>query len=405
MNETFFIVADDFTGSNDSGVQIAKRGIPIRVVLDAKGISDNGMSFVLDTESRNIDSSSAFQIVTSQLTCMKHIPFDHLIKKVDSTIRGNIGPELAATSQILQPDIIIFAPAFPETGRTTVNGVQLLNGVPICKTELADDPIKPVTEDYLPNILKEAFDEPIHLYSLDELRSGNLKKISGCRIFCFDIQTPDDMDLMVRSVRFWGKKILWSGSAGIVNSLIRQTIHHAPVLAVVGSISETSRQQLYACKAAGIPVLPIQTEALLRGADWKDLANQAVQTLQQNKDLVITTSYSRNDYTSAVDTGIEMGMSKEEVSAYTRNLLADLILYIGKRVSLGGLFLTGGDTAIGFIQKSGATGSTICREIMPGVPLMQVNGGIFDNMYLITKAGAFGAQNTIIQSINSLKEC
>ena len=49
-----FIVADDFTGANDTGVQLTRRGFRTKVVLKPEGVADDGLSYVLDTESRNI---------------------------------------------------------------------------------------------------------------------------------------------------------------------------------------------------------------------------------------------------------------------------------------------------------------------------------------------------------------
>lgn len=33
----FVIIADDFTGANDTGVQVRKEGMPIDVIKDGKG--------------------------------------------------------------------------------------------------------------------------------------------------------------------------------------------------------------------------------------------------------------------------------------------------------------------------------------------------------------------------------
>lgn len=43
----FVIIADDFTGANDTGVQLCKRGIPADVILDIDQIEDNGNSRLL----------------------------------------------------------------------------------------------------------------------------------------------------------------------------------------------------------------------------------------------------------------------------------------------------------------------------------------------------------------------
>ena len=40
----FVIVADDFTGANDTGVQLCRSGIPVDVVLDVNQIKDDETS-------------------------------------------------------------------------------------------------------------------------------------------------------------------------------------------------------------------------------------------------------------------------------------------------------------------------------------------------------------------------
>lgn len=59
----FVIIADDFTGANDTGVQIRKAGTPIDVILDAAAIRDDGASLSIDTESRVISGKEAYERV------------------------------------------------------------------------------------------------------------------------------------------------------------------------------------------------------------------------------------------------------------------------------------------------------------------------------------------------------
>lgn len=404
MKKTFFIIADDFTGANDSGVQIAKQGITTHVILDAKGIQMDGSSYVLDTESRNIHSNLAKEKVQAQLEYAKNFSFDYIIKKLDSTLRGNVAEELKVADEIFQPDLIVFAPAFPEIGRTTKNGIHMLHGIPIHQTEIAQDPIKPVTVDYLPDIIKTQFTQPVYSCSLEELRSREVSS-DKAHIYCFDIETREDLDILVSLVLKWNKRVLWAGSAGIAGSLLKQTAASLPVLAAVGSISDISREQVYECEKQNYPVISVDIGDILNGTSWESYAQKAIDFLQQGRDVVITTAYRRSDYEKAILIGqSNNNMTKEDVSRFTQNILANMVLYIGKHTSLGGLFLTGGDTAIGFIHLSGAFGSTVKQEITTGVPLMQINGGSFHGLPIVTKAGAFGTGDTIIQCIQRLKE-
>ena len=89
-----FIVADDFTGSNDTGVQLTRRGFRTMVTLNPAGVKDDGLSYVLDTESRNIPGAEARAKVAGLLAGLDLSGFDCVIKKVDSTLRGNIAEEI-----------------------------------------------------------------------------------------------------------------------------------------------------------------------------------------------------------------------------------------------------------------------------------------------------------------------
>ena len=47
------MLADDFTGAGDAGVQMTKNGIEAHIIFDTDEI-DPEKSYVIDTESRNI---------------------------------------------------------------------------------------------------------------------------------------------------------------------------------------------------------------------------------------------------------------------------------------------------------------------------------------------------------------
>nr|WP_243116384.1 putative sulfate exporter family transporter [Fonticella tunisiensis] len=82
--------------------------------------------------------------------------------------------------------------------------------------------------------------------------------------------------------------------------------------------------------------------------------------------------------------------------------LADM--EIVSKVKVSGLFLTGGDTAIGVIKNLGSGGSKILSELLPGIPLMSLKGGNWDGLKAVTKAGAFGKEDSIDYCIKRLKE-
>ena len=75
-----------------------------------------------------------------------------------------------------------------------------------------------------------------------------------------------------------------------------------------------------------------------------------------------------------------------------------------KHQYLSGLFLTGGDTAIEMIRALNASGSEIKTEIMPGVVLGTLIGGPIEGLKIVTKAGAFGQEEALYQSLKMLSE-
>ena len=55
------------------------------------------------------------------------------------------------------------------------------------------------------------------------------------------------------------------------------------------------------------------------------------------------------------------------------------------------------------IQKLSAFGSLIIEEIETGVPYVRLLGGPFEGLKMVTKAGAFGNENTLVNALNYLR--
>lgn len=97
-------------------------------------------------------------------------------------------------------------------------------------------------------------------------------------------------------------------------------------------------------------------------------------------------------------------MTLEQVSGCTQRLLGKLALQIREGTALSGVFLTGGDTALGFFLAAQSLGSAIVTEIAVGVPMMRLAGGPFAGLKVVTKAGAFGREDAIHFALRKLKE-
>lgn len=402
--EKCFIIADDFTGANDTGVQFAKRGIETHVVLDGQNIGMENVSYVLDTESRNLDDIEAYQLLENHLKGIFDESYDLVYKKVDSTLRGNIGLELKAVDEEYQPELIIFAPAFPLLGRTTLDGIHFVNGARVKETEFAKDPQKPVLEDNIQRLLQSVFDEEVIHHFLDEIRDNDIKLLDR-RIHSFDVEKNQDLKNIILAAKNANKKTLWVGSAGMADRILEIVKPLKPVLAIVGSLSEVSRKQVRYAENKGVCVSKIDIGDVLKGKNQKDYIDDAIKILKEGKDLILTSAYEVEDYLKAIEVAKTLDIGSEEIGAITKNVLGEIGKKIVEQVkSISGVFLTGGDTAIGFIDKSKALGSCIIDEIATGIPLMKLKGGNFDELKIITKAGAFGNEDALFYAIEKLKE-
>ena len=400
-----FIVADDFTGANDTGVQLTRRGFRTKVVLDPAGVLDDGLSYVLDTESRNIPNAEAREKVKKLLESLRLDAFDCVVKKVDSTLRGNIAEEIQETDRAYDSELVIFMPALPSLGRTTTGGVHRLNGVRIGLTELARDPRKPVLQDNIAQILKSVYDESVGLKTLQQIRAGELD-FSTARLWACDAETNEDMLCVISAARKLGRRILWVGTAAMADNLINAEQPPLPSLAVIASVSEVAREQIHYAEQKGLKVQKVDIAALLRGADSAPIVEEAVRTLRAGEDLafISSASYDRAELEASTAAGEEQGLSRDEVAEFTGRAISMLAAQILDAVKVAGLFLSGGDTAIHFIREVGATGAEITFELTVGIPLMRLAGGRFDGLKVITKAGAFGTPQVLPMIMRKLGE-
>ena len=93
---------------------------------------------MIPTESRAIDPREAYDRVKNALAVTRDDGVKLYAKRIDSTLRGNLGSETDAFLDLLGPDYIaVCVPCFPSSGRVLVGGYLLVNGVPLQKTEVA----------------------------------------------------------------------------------------------------------------------------------------------------------------------------------------------------------------------------------------------------------------------------
>ncbi|HIX59657.1 MAG TPA: four-carbon acid sugar kinase family protein [Candidatus Blautia gallistercoris] len=398
------IVADDFTGANDTGVQLKRRGFPTRVVFQY-GEQSPDDSCVIDTESRGLEEQEAYKKVSEDVSKVNFADYKYVIKKVDSTLRGNVAAEIKALDEAYQSELVLFMPALPDLARTTVDGVHRLNGTPITETELARDPKKPVKEDHIGKILESVYQEPVTLVTLETIRTGTVD-LTGGRLFACDAETNKDMQTVLQAAKALNKKILYVGTAAMADNLFEIDMPVKPSMALVASLSSVTAGQVKYAENAGARLVQVPVYEILEGKDPKEYVDEAVKLLREGNDTIVlsSASYDRAEYDKTLEHSEKLGMTGPEVSLRTQNIMGEIARSILQQVSVSGVFLTGGDTAIGLFDKVKAQGSRIMGEVAIGIPIMSLVGGEQEGLPVITKAGAFGKEDAISYGLRKLKE-
>lgn len=403
--DRYLIIADDFTGANDTGVQLKRRGLRTSVVFAGRKPPVDDGCVVVDTESRGVTAEEAAEAVRLACGELNFDDYKYVIKKVDSTLRGNIAAEVAVLDEVYRPELVVFCPALPAMGRTTEDGIHRLKGVPLTQTELAADPKNPVREDNITRLLSGAYGEQVRHIPLNQVRTGF--DLSGGRVFTFDAVTDEDMRLVIAGALGTGRRVLWIGASALADNIMELERRTAPVLGVIASVSDVTGGQVRSAEAAGVRTVVVPFHELLSGGKPpENYVREAADSLLSGRDtmLVSSSTLSRGELDASRAEGERQGMTLAEVSDYVRYTMGDMAAQVLGQCELSGVFVTGGDTALGLLESLGAAGSEILSEVSVGIPMMRLIGGRAEGVKMVTKAGAFGSPDAIKHAFRKLKD-
>ena len=147
-------IADDLTGALETGAKFAARGIAATAVTQFDSPAQIGCPVLIaDTESRHLPADEVAERIRHVATLARDMAVQLLYKKTDSTLRGNIAAELMALLELFPGRRLVYAPAYPELGRTVKQGRLFVHGRPVHETEFAKDPLAPVRDCSIRDLL------------------------------------------------------------------------------------------------------------------------------------------------------------------------------------------------------------------------------------------------------------
>lgn len=400
------IVADDLTGSMDSSGYFARRGWSTVVVL-APDFPATADVVVVNTNSRAEDPQIARERMKR---AVRSLAGRVVYKKIDSTLRGNIGVELETAIGTLGSEKAIVAPAFPAVGRTTVDGVLLVNGVPVAQTQFAHDPISPVKESHIPTLLGKSTKRQVGTVSVKDIEAGPkslYQKITSLpqEIVVCDVTDQSHFTGIAQAAAQAKGRWLLCGSGGLARELTlllgkppkaKRTKVSQPTglaLVAIGTRNQVSANQLQRARdKLGLSVLNLELEHLGRGDISPEkvavTVAEAKKVLGQGKSLALSPIFAR--YTP-------------DIGHLVPAFIAELVSGILASGQFAGLFLSGGDIAVAVCRRLLVAAISVLGEVEPGVPAGELKGGQAEGMRLVTKAGGFGTEEALVKSIAYLE--
>ncbi len=409
MQKRLVIIADDFTGANDTGVQYRKLGLQVKVIIDPVALYteiEQTDVLVIDLESRLLPAADAYNKTYAVGTQLYNIGNCTVFKKLDSTFRGNIGAEIDGLMDAMQLNVTFLAAAWPSNGRTIEKGEVYVHNRKLADTEANSDPRTPVKHSGIANIIGQQSKrvcQNITTYFLQSTQSEReeylVREITkGVEVFILDSSTEKDLEEIALTIgALHLPSFLIAGSAGLANHLSKTALFNPRRLFFVfaGSISEnTSAQIHHALEHDDVALIFLEAGKLLNGYNSDQVMNSISASISEGKNrFIFTAALTRNHVAAAYQMGKEKQLSPDETAGKISKEMGKMAAILIQKFKPVGVLLTGGETAINTVLALGATGIQIDEEMLPGVQSGKLTGCSI-NSSIVTKAGAFGGPDT-----------
>ncbi len=201
------ILADDLTGGMMVASLLEREGVECPLVSSVEGLpciaESTADAVVVARKIRLIDPIEAQREAIKTVKALQAIGCKRFFYKYcatfDSTEKGNIGPIADAMLEALGCDHTLFCPAFPEYTVTIFQGRMFLGSTPLGESFKRADPVTPMTNSNLIEVLQSQSRHPVGLISHATLIRGkaaaeeHISQNNSQRFFVAD--AADDYDL------------------------------------------------------------------------------------------------------------------------------------------------------------------------------------------------------------------
>jgi Uncharacterized protein conserved in bacteria len=431
------IVADDLTGANANGSLLVNKGFSAATCF-GKGQWDAGYysgydAITLNTDSRLLPQQLAWKKVHESFQLLlSNTEFPKVLsKRIDSTLRGNVGAEIDAALHAIdlislssEPALAVVVPAFPASNRLAVGGYLVVNGVPLEQSSIAQDPVRPITTSSFVDIIKQQTDMFVDYIPLKTVMKGaeeTQKTISefkknGVRIICCDAVTDDDISVIAASLKNVIYPVIAVDPGPFTAALANARVpvqasleqgHNA--LVIVGSVTELAQRQVEALRLArNCAILHVDSRSLVNPAKRDQTIADIVKKIlikAGTADVYGVCTAENPDHVLSIDElAYENNIEVHTASECINKGLAEIgeALLEQKVLRIGGIYTSGGEVTVAMSRQLAASGFSVLDEVFPLAVYGRLIGGKYPNLPMVTKGGFVGNNNSVVNCVNYL---
>lgn len=433
------IVADDLTGATDSAVQFARAGWKTRLALTmpTQQSAEPGSAIAFVTDARAEDAAPARAVTAKTVEGLHQTGVGRLFLKIDSTLRGSVINQihgaLDAWSNHHHGAIAIVCSAYPALGRTIEDGHLLVNGEAVHTTSIGRDPVTPLKTSevakILPGSIRFQLDEATTAENAARLVAATEKQsaLFPSRIVSVDAKNDDEIARLAETIAHLGPKAIPAGSAGLAIpmsrtwdasaslaepaatnwSQLRQTTgqgagaaHMPRVIVVVSSLHDVSRAQvdelLNRLETDQVGILAPALRDVLATTSIREWARKEIKKDPSTPLPSVLLVLSPADRPMNQPSG---SRSAPELIAESLAIITEEIFNQGR---IDAMVLLGGEGARAVLDHLGAQALIVHDAVQEGIPRSTLEGGVADDVTVITKAGGFGVANTVADIVRDL---
>ncbi|WP_077328975.1 four-carbon acid sugar kinase family protein [Virgibacillus siamensis] len=424
------VVADDITGSNDIGIMFSSSGYIADIYSYHSSVRDqltDGLPDVLifDTDSRLDHATEAYQKVYRATKDIQKAGADQFFNKTCSVFRGNIGTEFDAMLDALDEEFAVVVLGFPRNGRTTVDSIHYVYGEKLEDSQFKNDPIHPMTESNLMNILQAQTKRKVLGLQQNIIKQGAvkiqaaIKKVKAkkqAQYLVLDVTEQSDLFEIAKAVK--SERIICGSSAlgeelpkvqnkqekKANNLQLPKLESEKGLFCAAGSLMPQTFKQVEYMKQSGGYVLELDTVSLLQ----EDSASQVesfvkfiVKKINAGHNVVLHSSNTKDKVIDTKEEAARRGWSNTRISRYISETIAEITSKVIAQTGQHRFVVAGGDTSATVCKVMGIKGMRVWEEIQPGLPSCLSHT---EQPYLIVlKSGSFGDETFIEQAFDHLQ--